>query len=161
VTAPTTGSSGELTQLPAGLGRVFRRELTARSIFAGVLTAVALGAFVYGANGLAAGAEIGLAFVIFGAAGALAQAMLALAMVRVRRAISGDTYRTTIVLRTRRAVEVTLMVLGAGAVAVLVITAASARDGLAGGTALGLAADFALAIEGWRVFWRLGSHAGW
>jgi hypothetical protein len=155
---PAPGPSAQLTHLPAGQGRVFRRELAARSIVAGAVMLIGVAATTYGAAALAANAGIGLPFLVFGTAAVCTQGVLAAGMVRVRRAIAADTYTTTAVRRARRTVETCLIMLGGGALVALVITAASTTGGLGAATALGIAAVFALAVEQWRVFWRLGSH---
>jgi hypothetical protein len=146
--------SASPAQLRAGTGRRVRRELGLRSVAALVLAGIYGALAVYGASATAD--QIGVPFVVFGLAGALALLVLSFAMRTARRAITGDTYDRPAIGRARKAVQATLALLAIAAVVALIAGTVTLGGGLAGLTVLGLAAAFAVTADGWRTLRHLG-----
>ncbi len=154
--APGPAYPAARATLRAGTGGPVRRELRLRSVAAAVLAVPYLAAAVYGGYGVARTDDIGVPFLVFGVAGALALLVLCLALHTARRAIPDDTYDKPAITRARRTVGGVLILLGVAAVIALIAGTVTLGPGLAGLTILGLAACFAAIADSWRVLRYLG-----
>jgi len=142
--------------LRPGTGDRVRREFRLRAVAAVVFAVLFLAAAVYGAYGIVTAGDIGVPFLVFGAAGALAQLGLAAALLSARAAITGDRYDRQAVTRSRRVVSAILAVLAVGVAVAFVAGTATLGAGLGGLMAVGLIAAFAITADGWRHLRHLG-----
>jgi len=154
--ASSWNSPAAEAELRAGTGIRVRREFRLRAIVAVVIAVLYLGAAVYGAYGIATAGDIGVPFLVFGAAGALAQLGLATALLSARRAITGDRYDRPAVTQVRRSISAVLAVLAVGMAVAFVAGTVTLGAGLGGLMALGLVAAFATTADGWRHLRHLG-----
>jgi hypothetical protein len=154
----TSGASSPAAQaeLNAGTGVRVRREFRLRAIAAVVIATLYLAAAVYGAYGIATDGDIGVPFLVFGSAGALAQLGLAAALLAARKAITGDRYDRPAVTRARRSISAVLVVLAVGVAVAFIAGTATLGAGLGGLMAAGLVAAFATTADGWRHLRHLG-----
>jgi hypothetical protein len=142
--------------LNAGMGVRVRREYRLRAALAVVIAVGFAALAVYGAYGVAGSGDIGVPFLVFGVAGALAQLVLAAALMSARAAITGDRYDRAAVTRARRSVSAVLVVLLAGVVVGFIAGTAALGGGLGGLMAFGLLAALAITADGWRHLRHLG-----
>jgi hypothetical protein len=140
--------------LRPGTGPLVRREYALRAAVAIGLAVAFAGVAVYGAYGAAA--DSGVPFLVFGAAGAVAQIALAVAFLTARAAIDGDRYHKTVVTRVRRIIAATLALLLVAVVIGFIVGTATLDAGLATLMAVGLIAVFGLTADGWRHLRHLG-----
>ena len=156
MTASGRASPPAQVELKAGMGERVRREYRLRAAVAVVIAIGFAAAAIYGAYGTATSGDIGVPFLVFGVAGALAQLVLAAALMSARAAITGDRYDRPAVTRARKTVSVVLAVLLAGVVVGFIAGTATLGGGLAGLLAVGLIAAFAITADGWRHLRYLG-----
>src|SRR5215207_6724185 len=102
MTASGRSSPAAEVDLRAGTGHRVRRELRLRAVAAVVIGMFYLAAAIYGGYGIATTRDIGVPFLVFGVAGALAQLALAAALLSACAAITVDRYDRPAVTRARR-----------------------------------------------------------
>jgi hypothetical protein len=153
MTASGRSAPAAQAELRAGTGGKVRRELRLRAVAAVVIALLYLGAAVYG---LSTTSDIGVPFLVFGVAGALAQLALAAALRSARKTITNDRYDRPTVTRARRFIAAVLVILVVGAAVALIAGTASLGAGLGRLTAVGLVAAFATTVDGWRTLRHLG-----
>lgn len=145
-----------VAELGAGMGERVRREFRLRAAVAVVIAVGFAAAAVYGGYGIATSGEIGVPFLVFGVAGAVAQLALAAALLSARAAVVGDRYDRPAATRARRSVSAVLVVLVGGVVVGFIAGTATLGGGLGGLLAAGLIVAFALTADGWRHLRHLG-----
>jgi hypothetical protein len=155
-----TASGASPTAAPAelrpGSGVRVRREFRLRAVAAAVIAVLFLAAAVYGVYGIATAGDIGVPFLVFGAAGALAQFGVAAALLAARAAITGDRYDRPAVTRARRSISAVLVVLAVAVAVAFIAGTATLGAGLGGLMAGGLVAAVATTADGWRHLRHLG-----
>jgi hypothetical protein len=156
MTASGRSAPAAQAELRAGTSGKVRRELRLRAVAAVVIALLYLGLAVYGLSGLSGTSDIGVPFLVFGVAGALAQLALAAALRSARKAITNDRYDRPTVTRARRFIAAVLVILVVGAAVALIAGTASLGAGLGRLTAVGLLAAFATTADGWRTLRHLG-----
>jgi hypothetical protein len=154
--SPGHATPGAETELRPGTGRKIRREYSLRAAVASSLAAGLTAIAIYGAYGVASNADSGVPFLVFGAAGALAQLALATAFLFARATITGDRYNKPAVARARKSISAVLLLLVAAVVVGFIIGRATLDAGLATLMAVGLIGVFGITADGWRHLRHLG-----
>ncbi len=143
-------------ELPAGTGDRVRREWRRRAVAAVVFATGFLAVAVYGGYGIAFAGDIGVALLVIGVAGGLAQLVVAAALICARTAITGDRCEQPTITRARRSIAAVLVILAAVTTVALIEGAAAADTGPAGLAAIGLVAVCASTADGWQRLRHLG-----
>jgi hypothetical protein len=156
VTAHGHSSPAAEADLQPGTGDKVRREFRRRAVAAVVIALFYLAMAVYGGYGTATTGDIGIPFLVFGTAGALAQLTVATVLLSARTAITGDRYHRPTVTRARRSIATILIILAGGAMVAFTVGTGALGARLGGLTAAGLVAVFATTADGWRTLRHLG-----